>query len=74
MSHWFQMRDNVPGRFTRAFIWNLNQYASWNFGGDRTYSGTNVNMHWTWNNYWSNGFGVNYNAAPFRDRGPLRWS
>jgi hypothetical protein len=68
ISHWFQVRDNVPGRFTRAFIWNLNQYAGWNFGGDRLFSGTNVNMHWTWRNYWSNGFGVNYNAAPLRDR------
>ena len=68
MSHWFQMRDNVPGRFARSFIWNLNQYSGWNFGGDRTFSGANVNMHWTWNNYWSNGFGVNLNAAPFRDR------
>ena len=36
VSHWFQMRDNVPGRFTRSFIWNLNQWAGWNFGGDRT--------------------------------------
>jgi uncharacterized protein DUF5916 len=68
MSHWFQMRDNVPGRFARSFIWNLNQYSSWNFGGDRLFGGGNVNMHWTWNNYWSNGFGVNLNGAPLRDR------
>ena len=68
MSHWFQMRDNVPGRFTRSFFWNLNQYSSWNFAGDRLWSGANVNMHWTWNNYWSNGFGVNVDGEPFRDR------
>ena len=67
-SHWFQMRDNVPGRFARSFVWNLNQYSGWNFDGDRTFSGANVNMHWTWNSYWSNGFGVNLNAAPLRDR------
>ena len=47
------MRDNVPGRFTRSFFWNLNQYAGWNFDGDRLYSGGNVNMHWTWKNYWT---------------------
>jgi hypothetical protein len=67
-SHWFQIRDNVPGRFTRAFILNLNQYASWNFAGDRLFSGGNVNMHWTWQNYYSTSFGFNVNAAPFRDR------
>ncbi|HXG89349.1 MAG TPA: DUF5916 domain-containing protein [Vicinamibacterales bacterium] len=68
VSHWFQMRDNVPGRFTRSFIWNLNQYAAWNFDGDRLWSGANVNMHWTWKNYYSTSFGLNYNGAPVRDR------
>ena len=68
VSHWFQMRDMVPGRFTRSFIWNLNQWAGWNFAGDRTFSGGNVNMHWTWKNYWSSGYGINLNAAPMRDR------
>jgi hypothetical protein len=68
MSHWFQMRDNAPGRFTRSFIWNLNQYAGWNFAGDRLWSGGNVNMHWTWKNYYTSGFGVNVNARPLRDR------
>ena len=77
MSHWFQMRDNVPGRFARAFIWNLNQYAGVELRRrSDLFSGGNVNMHWTWKNYWSNGFGVNLNAAPLRDRvtrgGPAR--
>jgi hypothetical protein len=67
-SHWFQIRDNEPGRFTRSFFLNFNQYASWNFAGDRLFSGGNVNMHWTWKNYYSTSFGVNVNAAPFRDR------
>jgi hypothetical protein len=67
-SHWFQMRDNVPGRFTRSFIWNLNQYAGWNFAGDRLWSGGNINMHWTWKNYYRTSFGFNVNGAPFRDR------
>ena len=68
ISHWFQMRDNVPGRFARSYVWNLNQYAGWNFGGDRLWSGGNVNMHWTWKNYATSGFGINYNGAPLRDR------
>ena len=46
----------------------LNQWAGWNFGGDRLYSGGNVNSHWTWSNYYSVGCGVNVDAAPFRDR------
>ena len=68
VSHWFQMRDQVPGRFTRSFIWNLNQYAGWNFAGDRLFSGGNINMHWTWKNYYSTSVGFNVNGAPFRDR------
>jgi hypothetical protein len=68
ISHWFQMRDNVPGRFARSYVWNLNQYAGWNFGGDRLWSGGNVNMHWTWKNYATSGFGINYNGVPLRDR------
>ena len=67
-SHWFQIRDNVPGRFTRSFFVNFNQYAAWNFAGDRLFSGGNVNMHWTWKNYYSTSFGFNVNGAPFRDR------
>jgi hypothetical protein len=68
MNHWVQWRDNDPGRFVRSYSLNLNQWAGWNFGGDRLFSGGNVNMHWTWQNNWRNGFGVNLNAAPLRDR------
>lgn len=68
MNHWLQWRNNTPGRFKRTYNLNLNQWAAWNFGGDRLFSGGNVNMHWQWRNNWSNGFGVNLNAAPMRDR------
>ncbi|MBA3269817.1 MAG: carbohydrate binding family 9 domain-containing protein [Acidobacteria bacterium] len=68
VSHWFQMRDQVPGRFTRSFIWNLNQYAGWNFAGDRLWNSGNVNMHWTWKNFYTTSVGFNVNGAPFRDR------
>ncbi|MDP1570102.1 MAG: DUF5916 domain-containing protein [Vicinamibacterales bacterium] len=68
MSHWFQLRYNTPGRFTRSWMVNFNQWAGWNFDGDRTFSGGNINMHWTWQNNWRAGFGVNGQMAPFRDR------
>jgi hypothetical protein len=68
MSNWFQYRDFVPGRFVRNWNINFNQWAGWNFGGDRTYSGGNINTHWTWINNYSAGMGVNLNTAPLRDR------
>ena len=51
---------------TRNF--NINQYQGWNFGGDRLYSGGNINSHWTFTNYYNIGGGFNLDAAPFRDR------
>ncbi|HUU33020.1 MAG TPA: DUF5916 domain-containing protein, partial [Vicinamibacterales bacterium] len=68
MSHWFQWRDNMPGKYVRSWMINLNQWAGWNFGGDRLYSGGNVNMHWTFQNNWRAGFGLNGNGAGLRDR------
>jgi hypothetical protein len=68
MSNWFQYRDFVPGRFVRTWNVNFNQWAGWNFGGDRLFSGGNINSHWTWTNNYNAGFGLNVNAAPFRDR------
>jgi hypothetical protein len=68
VGNWFQWHDFKPGKYVRAFNFNLNQYAGWNFGGDNLYSGGNVNMHWTWANYYSNGFGINLDAGGFRDR------
>ena len=68
MSNWFQYRDFVPGKYVRNWNVNLNQWAGWNFGGDRLYSGGNFNTHWTWANYYKVGLGVNLNAAPFKDR------
>ncbi|MCA1586725.1 MAG: carbohydrate binding family 9 domain-containing protein [Acidobacteria bacterium] len=68
MSHWLQVRNDTPGQYVRSFRWNLNQYAGWNFDGDRLWSGANVNMHWVFQNNYRIGTGVNYNAAPMRDR------
>ena len=67
-SNWFQWRNFKPGKYVRTRNFNINQYAGWNFGGDRTYSGGNINSHWTFTNYYSIGGGYNVDAAPFRDR------
>lgn len=68
MNHWFQWRDQTPGKYVRQYIVNLNQWAAWNFGGDRLFGGGNVNMHWTFQNNWRTGFGLNGNGAGVRDR------
>ena len=67
-SNWFQWRNFRPGKYVRTRNFNINQYQGWNFGGDRTYSGANLNSHWTFTNYYSIGGGYNLDAAPFRDR------
>jgi hypothetical protein len=67
-SNWIQWRNFRPGKYVRTRNFNINQYQGWNFGGDRTYSGGNINSHWTFTNYYSIGGGFNVDAAPFRDR------
>ena len=52
----------------RSFRLNFNQWAGWNFDGDRRSSGGNVNAHWTFTNNWSFGSGFNVNAQGFDDR------
>jgi hypothetical protein len=67
-SNWFQWRNFKPGKYVRTRNFNINQYQGWNFGGDRIYSGGNINSHWTFVNYYSIGGGFNLDGAPFRDR------
>lgn len=68
VGNWFQWRNFTPGKYVRTRNFNLNQYAAWNFGGDRLFSGFNINSHWTFTNFFSIGGGYNIDAAPFRDR------
>jgi hypothetical protein len=68
LGNWFQWRDFTPSRYVRTWNFNLNQYAGWNFGGDRLYSGANINSHWTFTNNYSIGGGFNVDGTPFRDR------
>ena len=62
------MRSHTPGRYVRTFSVNFNQWQERNFDGDLLSLGGNVNMHWTFQNLWSTGFGVNVNRRGFDDR------
>ena len=68
MSNWFQWRDDVPSAYLRSFRFNLNQWGTWNFGGDRLSLGGNVNAHWVFKNNWATGAGLNRNLQTFDDR------
>jgi hypothetical protein len=65
---WFQIRSDVPKGKVRRKNLNFNQWAGWNFDGDRQDLGGNINSHWTFTNNWSIGGGVNANASVFSDR------
>ena len=69
MSNWMQIRYDKPSqKWLRSFRYNLNQWASWNFDGDRLFSGYNVNAHAVFKNNWGTGTGGNINPQPFDDR------
>jgi Domain of unknown function (DUF5916)/Carbohydrate family 9 binding domain-like len=65
---WFQVRDDVPKGHIRRRNINFNQWAGWNFDGDRRSLGGNVNSHWGFSNNWEIGGGFNGNATRFDDR------
>jgi hypothetical protein len=65
---WLQIFSNTPGRYVRSVSLNFNQWHSRNFDGDTLDLGGNVNAHWSFQNLWSTGGGVNFNKAAFDDR------
>jgi hypothetical protein len=65
---WIQYRWNDPGKYKRSGNINFNQWSSHNFDGDRLGFGGNVNSHWTWQNFWNGGGGINFNSGNFDDR------
>jgi hypothetical protein len=65
---WVQRRWVQPGKVFRSVHVNLNQWAGWNYGWDRAYTGGNVNMHFQLLNYWGWSFGVNRNLGGLNDR------
>jgi hypothetical protein len=68
MGNWLQVRSEKPGKWFRSRVINFNQYANWNFDGDRLFSGGNVNAHATFVNNWNIGGGYNFGATEFDDR------
>ena len=66
MSNWVQWRNDTPSKYLRSFRWNLNQWGTWNYGGDRLDLGGNVNAHWVFANNWSTGTGFNAERASVR--------
>jgi hypothetical protein len=68
MSNWLQWRNERPSKYLRTFRFNLNQWGSWNFDGDRLNLGYNVNAHALFANNWGTGMGANLNPQSFDDR------
>lgn len=67
-SSWLQIKWEKPRKYVRTVRINFNQWSQFNFDGDRLSLGYNFNAHWFFQNQWSTGFGVNYNARSFDDR------
>jgi uncharacterized protein DUF5916/cellulose/xylan binding protein with CBM9 domain len=67
-NNWLQWRHEKPWKRLRTFRVNFNEWGRWNFGGDRTMLGGNVNAHWEFMNNWSTGAGINAIARSFDDR------
>ena len=59
---WVGIRFWEPVFIFRSFNINFNQYTSWNFGGDNTHKGGNVNLNLQFKNYWRIGAGFNRNG------------
>jgi hypothetical protein len=68
MSNWVQVRYERPTKWFRSFRYNLNQWAGWNYDGDRLNLGFNVNAHIVFLNHWGSGMGANLNPQSFDDR------
>ncbi|MCK5520903.1 MAG: hypothetical protein KAI81_07310, partial [Candidatus Marinimicrobia bacterium] len=64
---WASYRDTEPGKLFRNYQINLNQWSSWNFGGDRGNRGGNVNANARFNNNYFifGGLGINPSGLNF---------
>ena len=67
-SNWFQIRNETPGRYLRSRYINFNYFSTWNYDGDRLFSGGNVNVSFNFINNWSVGGGVGAQPHGFDDR------
>ena len=59
---WVGIRYWEPTNLYRSLNININQWTGWNFGGESTYKGGNVNSNLQLPNYWHIGGGINFNG------------
>jgi hypothetical protein len=67
-SNWLQWRNDRPGKKVRSFRINFNQWSGHNFAGERLWGGGNVNVHWTFQNFWSLSSGIGPDVRALDDR------
>ena len=67
-SGWVQFRWDAPTKYFRTFRLNLNQWAGWNFDGQRRFTGANVNAHVVLKSNWAAGVGLNAEGSGTDDR------
>jgi hypothetical protein len=58
---WMGFRTFKPAFIFRELYLNFNQWTEWNFGGDLTSPGGNINFHSNLTNFWSVDMGTNMN-------------
>ena len=68
MNNWLQLRNDRPSKYFRSLRGNLNQWAGWNFDGDRIFAGFNVNAHAVFTNNWRTGAGYTVELGSYDDR------
>jgi hypothetical protein len=68
VSNWFQIRRSTPWKGLREIYLNFNQWALWNFDGDNTALGGNVNFNLRTKGNHRVWFGINREVASFEDR------
>lgn len=59
---WVGLRFWKPTLWFRYVNFNLNQWATWNFGGQSTDKGGNINFNLQFTNYWTFNAGINGNS------------
>lgn len=59
---WVGYRIYEPFSIFRNFNFNFNQWTEWNFAGELTGPGGNINLHAQLKNYWNAHFGTNLNG------------
>ena len=59
---WLGYRITKPFSLFRNVGFNLNHWQGWNFGGERIFSGGNINGGGQFKNYWSFWFGLGLNG------------